>query len=221
MLYKQLNHASQAYNTSSKNYPKVYFTREAYDKIRATVGSRPAESGCLLLGYEEELNNDRVIVRDIIFDKEGSATEVTYSINATYLNPLIKQAFQERNLAVIGIEHSHPYGYNHPSSQDMTYFSSMIAKMPRKYLVTPIAFTDPDGGFNQFVYIIDRPNSIAIPVESCILDEDTAKNEPTIATSVEQLSTTRWYLSIIKQFYSSPYAPPFPKYGFAGAMNRY
>ncbi len=223
---------------SNKNYPTVCFTRKAYDSIRSTVGSKPAESGCLLLGYEEELNKDRLIVRDIIFDKMAHATSATYTLNTEYLNPLIRKAFKERNLAVIGIEHSHPYGCNYPSSFDVVYFSNMLKKMPRKYLIIPIAFTDPDGGFKQFVYIMDSPKSMPIPVSYVILDEMTpiasvqndieystiinevsAQNVATHSDLCERHSKAICMEPVYKRLKTNPFSSA-PRFGFAGGILR-
>ncbi len=206
---------------SKKTYPTVCFTREAYDKIRSTVGSKPAESGCLLLGYEEELNKDRIIVRDIIFDKMASATTVTYTLNTAYLNPLIRKAYKERNLAVIGVEHSHPYGCNYPSSFDIVYFSNMLTKMPRKYLVIPIVFTDPDGGFKQFVYIMDSPKSMPVPVSYDILEDLTTqvKNHSEMGISSERHPIRVCIQPVCQHYYTNPYVPA-PRFGFSGGISR-
>lgn len=165
------NPANTMRNDTYTPLPTVGYTRYAMDRIRKTVGSLPAESGCLLLGYEHELNQDRIIIRDIIFDEGARTTAVTYTLNTAYLNPLIRKAWEEKGLSVIGVAHSHPYGCNYPSWPDIQYFRNMFHYMPRKYLVTPIIFTDPDGGFRPFVYVLTGPTSNPVPVAYEVIEE--------------------------------------------------
>lgn len=165
------NYKNSVQNQDEAKIPDVIFSRSAFNKIEKNIGGLPAENGCLLLGYEEEMNQDKIIVRDIILDQGASTTRVTYSLNIKYLNPLIKQAYKERGLSVIGIDHSHPQNFNRPSWPDMEYFRSQLLKMHRKYFVVPITLTKPDGGFKQFVYVMTGPDSDAIMVDYTVVDD--------------------------------------------------
>ena len=128
---------------------KMRFTESAYNEIINTIGSRPAESGGLLIGREDDY-----IVRKFLFDKGAKTTRTTYSFDVNYLNPEIKRLWDEEGLSCIGFIHSHPRGCEFPSSPDIQYFSSMFNYMPRKLYLTPIVQTVNDGGFKLIPHIL-------------------------------------------------------------------
>ncbi|GHS92917.1 hypothetical protein FACS1894203_5520 [Bacteroidia bacterium] len=128
---------------------KMRFTESAYNEIINTIASRPAESGGLLIGREDDF-----IVRKFLFDKGAKTTRTTYSFDTNYLNPEIKRLWDEEGLSCIGFIHSHPHGYESPSSPDIQYFSSMFKSMPRKLYLTPIVQTVNDGGFKLIPHIL-------------------------------------------------------------------
>ena len=152
------------------NVVKVAFSPKAFDQIKKTIGSRPAESGGALFGKPEDLRSPIPYITDFVFDNEANATRVTYSINAKFLNPVIHDKWGNHGLELHGIIHSHPGGCSRPSSPDMEYFHKMHTYMERPFIITPIIFTEPDGGFKMFCYLVgsDTP---AIEVEYCIMDE--------------------------------------------------
>lgn len=152
------------------NVTKVAFSPEAFEKIKKTIGSRPAESGGALFGKPEDLKSAIPYISDFVFDDGANATRVTYTINTKFLNPVIHDMWDNHGLELHGIIHSHPGGCSRPSNPDMEYFHKMHTYMERPFLITPIIFTEPDGGFKMFCYLVG-PDTPAIEVEYCIMDE--------------------------------------------------
>ena len=152
------------------NVVKVAFSPKAFEQIKKTIGSRPAESGGALFGKPENLRSAIPYITDFVFDNEANATRVTYSINTKFLNPVIHDMWDNHGLELHGIIHSHPGRNNRPSGPDITYFHNMHTYMERPFLITPIIFTEPDGGFKMFCYLVG-PDTPAIEVEYCIMDE--------------------------------------------------
>ncbi|MBL0236041.1 MAG: hypothetical protein IPQ02_05335 [Saprospiraceae bacterium] len=153
--------------TELNDRPKMKILEGAYNEIVNTIGSRPAESGGLLFGKEDDM-----IVRKFVFDKHAHTTRSTYTFNTEFLNPEIKRIWNEEGLSCIGFIHSHPHGYGRLSPPDIEYFSSMFESMPRKHYITPIVFTVPDGGFKINAHILrngERNTSIA---EIVVLPDD-------------------------------------------------
>ena len=168
------NRAQRMCGGNSKRNPfnvvKVAFSPKAFEQIKMTIGSRPAESGGALFGKPEDLRSAIPYIKDFVFDNGANATRVTYSINTKFLNPVIHDMWDNHGLELHGIIHSHPGGCSRPSSPDMEYFHNMHTYMERPFLITPIIFTQPDGGFKMFCYLVG-PDTPAIEVEYCIMDE--------------------------------------------------
>ena len=153
------------------NVEKIAFSPKAFEQLKKTIGSRHAESGGALFGKPEELRSAIPYIREFVFDGDASTSHVTYTINTKHLNPIIHQMWDEQKLELHGLVHSHPYGCRYPSGPDMTYFHNMHTYMERPFLITPIIFTEPDGGFKMFCYLVG-PETRAIEVEYCIMNED-------------------------------------------------
>ena len=189
MLFKVKHNINKLSNTIMKNYfvnrtqhkgpenndnpfnvVKVAFSPKAFEQIKKTIGSRPAESGGALFGKPENLKSAIPYISDFVFDDGASATRVTYTINTKFLNPVIHDMWDNHALELHGIIHSHPGGCSRPSGPDMEYFHNMHTYMERPFLITPIIFTEPDGGFKMFCYLVG-PDTPAIKVEYCIMDE--------------------------------------------------
>jgi len=161
--------------------PDVKILESVLKEIRNTIGSRPAESGGLLFGNQEDM-----IVRDFVFDKQAETSPVTYTFNVKYLNSQIKKMWNEKNYSCLGFIHSHPYGIGRPSSPDIQYFSSMFESMPRKYYITPIIFTEPDGGFLFNTYIIFNGQREAIKTELVVLKTNEELASVTVSPPAEK-----------------------------------
>lgn len=123
----------------------------AFNEIINYIGSRPAESGGMLFGRED----DYVITR-FVPDSTASTTRATYTINAEAINPIIQKLWKEEQLSLIGIVHSHPRGFGMLSAPDMAYFSDLLRNMmKREHFYTPLVFTVPDGGFQMIAHVVN------------------------------------------------------------------
>lgn len=147
--------------------PKMKILESAYNEIINTIGSRPAESGGLLFGKEDDM-----IVQKFVFDKHARITRSSYTFNTEFLNPEIKRIWNEEGLSCIGFIHSHPHGYGRLSPPDLAYFASMFECMPRKHYITPIVFTVPDGGFKINAHILKNGEKNTSPADIVILPDD-------------------------------------------------
>jgi proteasome lid subunit RPN8/RPN11 len=159
-------------NTELNGRPKVKILENAYNEIISTIGSRPAESGGLLFGKEDDM-----IVRKFVFDKHARTTRSTYTFNTEFLNPEIKRIWNEEGLSCIGFIHSHPHGYGRLSSPDVEYFSNMFESMPRVHYITPIVFTVPDGGFKLNAHILPNQSRETIKADIEVLPDDYFQNK--------------------------------------------
>ena len=158
--------------TELNGRPKMKILEGAYNEIITTIGSRPAESGGLLFGKEDDM-----IVRKFVFDKHAHTTRSTYTFNTEFLNPEIKRIWNEEGLSCIGFIHSHPHGYGRLSPPDVEYFSSMFESMPRKHYITPIVFTVPDGGFKLNAHILPNQSRETINADVEVLPDDYFQNK--------------------------------------------
>ena len=123
----------------------------AFNEIINFIGSRPAESGGMLFGRED----DYIITR-FVADTTARTTRATYQIDADTLNPVIQKLWKEEQLSLIGIVHSHPHGFGVLSGPDMAYFSDLLRnKMKRDHFYTPLVFTVPDGGFRLIAHVVN------------------------------------------------------------------
>ena len=172
IMKKLANYHSMSNNVGSNpfNVMKVAFSPKAIDQIKKTIGSRHAENGGALFGKPEDLKSPIPYIREFVFDDNATTSHVTYTINTKYLNPVIHTMWDKHELELHGLIHSHPIGYRYPSGPDMTYFHDMHTYMKRPFLITPIVYTQPDGGFKMFCYLVG-PETPAIEVEYCIMDE--------------------------------------------------
>ena len=154
-------------NKELNGRPKMKILESAYNEIINTIGSRPAESGGLLFGKEDDM-----IVQKFVFDKHARITRSSYTFNTEFLNPEIKRIFNEEGLSCIGFIHSHPHGHGRPSPPDLKYFASMFEYMPRKHYITPIVFTVPDGGFKVNAHILRNGEKNTSSADIVILPDD-------------------------------------------------
>jgi hypothetical protein len=141
-----------------KNEPFV-ITQSAYDEIVRTVGSRPAESGGILLGSREDY-----IVQKFVFDPHGSMSHAAYDPDVNFLNKIVKKEWNENKLAFLGFVHSHPRGLSRLSGDyggntgDLGYMRGIFRAMPTlEKLLVPILFSPADSGeLNFFPYMALR-----------------------------------------------------------------
>jgi proteasome lid subunit RPN8/RPN11 len=146
---------------------KMKITENAFNAVVNYMGSRPAETGGALFGYEEDN-----VIRRFIPDEDAKTTRSSYSLNTKFLNPVIKKYWEEHRMSLVGIIHSHPNGHSHLSKPDRDYFEDLLQGMPREKFYTPILHTIPDGGFRIFPYVYIKGNSAPLPAQLEIVPDD-------------------------------------------------
>ena len=136
------------------------FIESAFGSIVNTIGRLPAETGGVLMGNE----NDYVI-RKFIFDKKAKTTDCTYTFDTEYLNHEIHKVWEEEQLVCIGIIHSHPFGCECLSNEDVRYFNNLFNHIHRPLLLTPIVQTMNDGIFKIIPYILFNKSCSAVKAD--------------------------------------------------------
>lgn len=120
--------------------------RAVLDQIRATIGSRKAETGGMLVGNAETYE-----VTHFIFDEGARTSGAIYYPDTMYLNRRLEQLPGE----FLGIVHSHPPGMRSLSEGDrQAAWSNLTSpKNPhlQAYLMPLVSHTIPDAGFFEFI----------------------------------------------------------------------
>lgn len=120
-------------------------TREAYDLIAKTVGSRSAETGAVLGG-----SRAKGLITHVHLDATASLTRTTYSPDINEVNRLLREEWDPMGVEFLGFVHSHPGGYPRPSGGDRVYAERILGALPRlAQLMLPIVQTIPDTGSFQ------------------------------------------------------------------------
>lgn len=131
-----------------KRKPKLTmeFTRQAYESIAQSVGSRPAESGGILLG-----SRDNYLVTKFIFDTNGSTSRCGYDPDVNFINRCIKEEWEHNGLELLGFVHSHPPGVRRLSGDmgngygDIGYLKAIFRAIPAlETFLVPIVFSSAD-----------------------------------------------------------------------------
>jgi len=132
---------------------KLQITTDAYQSIVTKIGSGIPEKGGILMGQGG-------IITDFIFDENAHTTGSTYSLNVSYLNPLIKE-MKQQGKQLLGIIHSHPYGCSELSNPDKEYFMSQFKNFPDlDFMFTPIVFSAKQDEFAFFPYIFYKDGTV-------------------------------------------------------------
>lgn len=95
--------------------------REPMDNIFFTVGTKPAESGGILLGPIG--SND---ITDFFFDVGGTCTHASYSPDCITLSKKLKNEWIPNGLDFKGFCHSHPGRLDHPTEADLRYIRRLL-----------------------------------------------------------------------------------------------
>lgn len=120
----------------------LVFTTRAWNAIRTTVGTTPAESGGPLGGVRGS-----GVVEDFYFDTSSAATRVTYYPDFQRLNAHFRDVWNPAGVNLLGVVHSHPAGSIRPSRPDLEYAARILDGIPElDRFVLPIAQSAGDTG---------------------------------------------------------------------------
>lgn len=90
--------------------PHVRISKVAFKKLQETVGSLPAERGGIFVG------SAAFCIEDFIFDEGTNASRsAVYYPDTEYLNTILERDHEPHGRRFVGLAHSHPSGYWHPS----------------------------------------------------------------------------------------------------------
>ena len=128
-----------------KNRKKYSIRQNVYNTIRDTIGKAPAETGGYLFGNREDF-----IIEKIVLDN-SNRTSVTWTMNPSFINPIIKDLWENEGLELIGFVHSHPPAFCRPSGPDVRVFGKYLERFDCDMLVTPIIQSTGDGVDFQFL----------------------------------------------------------------------
>lgn len=136
----------------------VPITHSALSNLIATVGTQKPETGGLLFGSRHD-----GIIRKFVYDQWGSRSRSSYDPDVSKLNPILKDEWRERRLALIGWAHSHPYGASRLSGDyggnvgDKGFLKAIFRAMPSlDRFVVPILFSGDEGALTIHPYIAER-----------------------------------------------------------------
>jgi len=123
--------------------------RQAYYDIKGSIGSRPAESGGVLIGNPKSL-----IIECFVFDIMAAKKRSIYQPDTEFLNSVLKG----RNEKFLGIGHSHEKDGRLLSQQDKNAAWSNMTSPGNPHLnayLMPLIQTIPDtGSFEIIPYIV-------------------------------------------------------------------
>jgi len=142
-------------------------TREAYELIQRTVGSRPAETGAVLGG-----SRAKGLITRVHLDASAAITRTTYSPDIAEVNRLLREEWDRDDVDFMGFVHSHPAGYPSPSGGDQVYADRILCALPRlDGLMVPIVRSSADAGrfwLNGFVAVRahEQPAQAGLPWEA-------------------------------------------------------
>jgi len=176
---------------------KLKITTDAYQNIVKKIGSGIPEKGGILMGKDG-------IITDFIFDANAHTTGSTYTLNVSYLNPLIKELKKEGK-HLLGILHSHPNGCFELSNADKSYFMSQFKNFnDLDFMYTPIVFSAKQDEFAFFPYVFHKDGTVET-AELEILPNNYKKYlDETIKPNNETITQRQELLIVIKHETQAP-----------------
>lgn len=148
---------------------KYIMTAEVYEQIRNTIGVRKPENGGILG------SSDGVHIDHYYFDATADRSSVTYTMDHHALNKVIHD-WNDHDIMLVGIIHSHPDGCTAPSYGDMQTAKRIIETVDVKgRFFTPIVQVSPklNGDitiypytFEQIVKLKKQPFEVEAPKET-------------------------------------------------------
>ena len=127
-------------------------TAEVYENIRNTIGRRKPEQGGILG------SSDGKHIDHYYFDASAKRTEGSYTMNIKELNKVIHE-WNDDDIRLIGVIHSHPRGVTRPSQGDMVTAKHIIETIDvgGKFF-TPIVQVSPklNGDIKIYPYTFEQ-----------------------------------------------------------------
>jgi proteasome lid subunit RPN8/RPN11 len=149
--------------------PRFWFSLSVYERIRASVGSVPAETGGML-GCDAGRN----VVSHFFLDADAARTPVTYTPDIMSVNTVLDQ-WDAAGVRLAGFVHSHPKCSPEPSAGDRNYAVRILSTNPEsKFLLLPIVLSAADASeFSMRLFVAKRDgDGVAIQRAQLLVFED-------------------------------------------------
>lgn len=104
----------------------VLMNASVWRELWRTVGSRPAETGGILLGPR-----GKSVITEYYFDAQSNCSAATYSPDHGTINGLFAERWTPRGLELKGAVHSHPSHCPRLSREDLEYVARILGVNPR------------------------------------------------------------------------------------------
>jgi proteasome lid subunit RPN8/RPN11 len=123
-------------------------TRSALYDMMNTIGSRPVETGGVLLGPV-----GKNLITHFYFDHSAACTGSTYSPDCATINRKLHEYWEPAGLEIKGVSHSHPGNSDSLTDGDMSYIKRLMTKsldidmfvapivLPNHYAIRPLVVT--------------------------------------------------------------------------------
>ena len=156
---------------TNRNEIPYIMTAEVYEQIRNTIGVRRPENGGILGA------SDGVHIDHYYFDATADRSSVTYTMDHHALNKVIHE-WNDNDILLVGIIHSHPDGCTAPSHGDMLTASRIIETMDVKgRFFTPIVQVSPklNGDIDIYPYTFEQ--TVELKKQAFEVESPRAKEE--------------------------------------------
>lgn len=125
---------------------RIKMTKDVFEQIKSTIGSRPAETGGIL-----GMRNG--VVDAFYFDNNGERSRATYSPDIESINRELEENWTPNDIIYMGAIHSHPRGIIGPSGPDAEYGERLLINnlkydKAKPYFYLPIV--QPEDEFGPF-----------------------------------------------------------------------
>ena len=137
-MTKTTNNSCQRLGTRKEklfeSMPVIKISCKVCKKILLTIGSRPPETGGILLG---PIGTDEIT--DFFFDESADCTRKTYRPDHMTLNRKLKEEWMPAGIDMKGFVHSHPGNYDTLSPEDLAYIKRLLKNKNNEDMATFIA----------------------------------------------------------------------------------
>lgn len=143
---------------TAKRSDKLIMTAEVYAQIKETIGKRIPESGGILG------SSDGVHIDHFHFDSTAVISSVSYTMDHKALNEVIHE-WNDNDIRLIGIIHSHPQGCIRPSYGDRQTAMHIIDTIDVDgHFFTPIVQVSPElnGDITIYPYTFDADSKLKV-----------------------------------------------------------
>jgi len=160
---------------------EITIARQVYDQICQTIGRHPVETGGILGSSDGGKTVDH-----FWFDGSARTTRGTYSPNTAVLNRVIEM-WNDQNVELVGVIHSHPRGFTTPSQGDHKYVRKIMKAMDvhgKFFMPIVNVNSPPDGNIKIFPYMFEQ--SVDFRKQPIVIAEAEESKDPQQLDSISR-----------------------------------